>query len=285
MYQGNEGIGIDLHKRRKSAVNITPKALRKLYETYYKPSNMYMVVVGDIKSTHAIKSEILKNFPKRKNDYVRPISPFNFQITQDKPQYRNVIKKKKQVEIAIGFLTNIGRKGNSFYGLNLLTNLLGKSHTGRLWIALREKKGLAYKVHVYLDMYEETSSLIIITAVNVEDVEETIKTVANEIKKISKTNPITSKEFRESKKEITSTLLRESSNVKNVAALLLDQAMYNDKQRGYDDEIKEYKKLTISKLKKLYKIVFDYEHLNIATIGPKSIEVKIKNLMNTPELW
>ena len=75
-------------------------------------------------------------------------------------------------------------KSKDFYPMLILNRILGNPFTGRLWVEIREKHGLAYEIGSSLDLRELSNVLIGYFKCDNKDSQKTIELVKQEIKKL-----------------------------------------------------------------------------------------------------
>src|SRR3989344_3818719 len=73
------------------------------------------------------------------------------------------------------------------FALAVLATILGGGMSSRLFLEVREKRGLAYSIHASVDRYPDCAYLAVQAGVEHGKLEETVKTVLGEFKKMKKT--------------------------------------------------------------------------------------------------
>jgi len=123
--------------------NWTQKDLERYFKTYYAPNNCVVVVSG------AIKLEKVKEFAKK---YLEPIpaqiAPPQVHIVEPKQIGERRIMVQKEVAtpyLMIGYHTPES-KNEDYYALNILSSVLSKGNSSRLYSSLVDQKQLATQV-------------------------------------------------------------------------------------------------------------------------------------------
>jgi zinc protease len=164
--------------------NWTQKDLERYFKTYYAPNNCVVVVSG------AIKLEKVKEFAKK---YLEPIpaqiAPPQVHIVEPKQIGERRITVQKEVAtpyLMIGYHTPES-KSEDYYALNILSSVLSRGNSSRLYSSLVDQKQLATQVFTdFGDSFDPNLfNLYAIANKNVKatDLEEAIYVEIEKIKK------------------------------------------------------------------------------------------------------
>ena len=131
----------------------TPKIIKEIdrdemyafYKKYYQPSNMLLVVSGNI--DRRVKGWIEKRFGSHKDgkESVDGFETLELPALTKRPRARVQTKSTEQIQLAIGF-PSFGTQDPRNPAVTLLANILGGNMSSRLFTEVRERKGLAYFV-------------------------------------------------------------------------------------------------------------------------------------------
>jgi predicted Zn-dependent peptidase len=123
--------------------NVTLNDVILNYNTYFAPSNAYLVIVGDV-NFKDVKKEVERLFGKWK----KATAP---QLTYSDPkdvQYSQInfidVPNAVQSEIALVNLSNLKMTDKEYFAALLANQILGGGGEGRLFLNLREKHGWTY---------------------------------------------------------------------------------------------------------------------------------------------
>ncbi|MCD3216139.1 insulinase family protein [Clostridium botulinum C] len=164
----------------KSVKSFTRKNLVDFYEKYYVPNNTYITVVSS-KNHEEVLKLVEKYFANWKTKEVKRSKV----IYEDNISCKKISYKKDIEQSTIIYLYtfhNLDKKEE--LALRILNYKLGESANSLLFRKLREEKGLAYDIYSELDATKNVKILNIYTAVNEEDVEESLKLIDNIISDI-----------------------------------------------------------------------------------------------------
>jgi zinc protease len=131
-----------------SIAAIRPEKLKAFHRGWLRPDRLVISVSGAI--SRLALEEWVKNLDQRAQSVISSVAPFNLPQTLDDepalkaPRWVERPLGREQTHILVGGLGTRVRSEDR-YPLKLLQTLLG-GQSGRLFLELREKKGLAYTV-------------------------------------------------------------------------------------------------------------------------------------------
>lgn len=167
--------------------NVTPESVKNAYDEILRTSNKTLVLVGDIDDNYAenLLNKYLCELPK--SEGVNP-EGVNSEISKPdalKNEYAELIKEDaQQAQILQGWLVpTIG--SDDYACLKLLNIILGASGlSSRLFLELREKKGLAYTVRTSCESFSKCAVFSIYIGTEPSNIETSIAGFKEEIEKI-----------------------------------------------------------------------------------------------------
>ena len=137
---------LDVLGNKDTVKELTPRKLADFYKRYYPPSEMTLAVVGDV-DPHAFVTKASKLFdtpPTRSKPPKVPVEPPR-PATGPVEVVRHL--PKQQAHLVVGFPgTTVSAQDR--YPLEVLSTILS-GQGGRLFLELRDKQGLAYRVSAF----------------------------------------------------------------------------------------------------------------------------------------
>ncbi|KEH88114.1 M16 family metallopeptidase [Clostridium novyi] len=164
----------------ESVKSFNREDLLKFYKSYYVPNNVYITVVSSMEHDEVFQlvKECFSNWDSKKVIMEDIICEKN--IPLKKYSYKKDIEQSTIIYLYT--FHNLSKKEE--LALRILNYKLGESANSLLFRKLREEKGLAYDVYSELDATKNVKILNIYTAVNEEDVDESINVIENTINDI-----------------------------------------------------------------------------------------------------
>ncbi len=176
----NSPLKYDVAGIEENVKSFSHKELIKFYKDFYKPNNSLVTIVSSFDHDHALKmiSDAFMNWEK--GDIKT-----NSVINEDNIRTK-VITKKDNIELStiIYLFTFYNLEKKYELPLRILNHRLGESSNSLLFREIRENKGLAYDIYSHLDISENVKTMYIYTAVDEEDIEETIKAIEETLESI-----------------------------------------------------------------------------------------------------
>ena len=272
---GDQPAGWDIIGTKNIVGNMKRDNFIDYLKNNYSAKNTIIAVAGNIDQKKVI-NKIEKYFKGINDQSVK--SKLKVKEKQDKPECLIKYKETDQTHLMLGV-----RAYNIFhpdkYALGVLGTILGGYMSSRLFISVRERQGLAYYISASADIDTDTGSLIVNAGVDNQKVDQAIKTILDELKKITK-QKISLKELKKAKDHIKgSTLIgMESSDVQ--ASFYASQELLTNNILTLEEKFSKINKVTINDIQRVAKDIFRPENLNLALIGPfkdkKRFEKKLK---------
>jgi predicted Zn-dependent peptidase len=269
---GDQPLGWDIGGTIETVKKITREQLCDYYNNYYVPGNMVLVVAGDIAIGQKMK-KLLEYFNQKNKNSKKTINLNNKFLKYNWPQeeialaQRVAVKERKldQTHMILGF-PSISNHDPARYASALMTTILGVGMSSRLFVEVREKRGLAYMIRAGQALFRDVGVFQIQAGLDPARLKEAIKVIKDEILKIS-SESVTSLELKEAKSSIIGrmTLGAEDSSV--LADWFGKQFWFNKKIETQADVFKKIKAVTISDVQKIAKKIFKMNEMRMAAIG------------------
>jgi len=265
IYKGNP-LGFDVIGRKDTVVTFNRKTFTDYMRNLYHPKNAVLVIAGGLKE-NGNYLEIIKDkfggWQQGKKAVFKIVKK-----VQKTPQ--NLIKHKKteQTHFVLGFrafsLFDPGK-----YTLSLLATLLGGGASSRLFIEVRERRGLAYYISTSTSLYQDTGSISTQAGVgnNLENLREAITVTLDEHRNIAK-GRITQDEFVRAKEMVKGRLLLALEDSYRLASFLGTPALLEDKIETPDEVIRKLNAVKLEEVVDLADKLFKPKNLNFSLIGP-----------------
>lgn len=169
--------------------------MKKLYSSH----RMSVIVAGKVDSATVNRKveEYFGSFDK----FETPGAP---EVVEKDSGPKLLIKTKKteQAHFALGVRTVGMRAHNDRYALSVLSTILGGGMSSRLFHEVREKRGLAYYVRAFSEKHTDCGYLATFSGVDPTRIDEAVKVVAAEMRKIATRGAIQDKELTKAKEYI-----------------------------------------------------------------------------------
>ncbi|MEA3273625.1 MAG: pitrilysin family protein [Patescibacteria group bacterium] len=195
------------------------------------------------------------------------------QVFRSKMQY----KKTDQSHCILGFrATDLFNKER--YPLSLIATILGQGMSSRLFLEIREKRGLAYYINASLELYTDSGYLAVQAGLDSSRLEEAVKAILGEFHKMTQ-EKVGTDELKKAKEYLRgrSSISMESSNAQ--ALYYGNQQILKKKIETLEEKFKILEQVTPADILRVAKKTFSPKALNLAVIGPRRQSQKMKKIL------
>jgi predicted Zn-dependent peptidase len=276
----NNPLGFEITGTKKTVTSFTRQTFLDYINNLYHPKNAVLVVAGGLNKIQNSKFKSQNDNAKIKN-YLKIIeekfggwtngekaSFIPVEENQDKPQIFVKTKKTEQTHFCLGyraFSFNEERK----YALSLLAAILGGGMSSRLFIEVRERKGLCYYISTDKEQYADCGYIVTQAGVSndLEKVKLAIDLILKEHQKIVR-GDLKKEELKKAKEFLKGRLLLSLEDSFRVASFLGTKKLLQDRIETPEEVIAKIEKVKGEEIVDLAKEIFIPSRLNLSLIGP-----------------
>ncbi len=245
---------------------LTRQQLVDFHRTWFGPSGLILVVVGDV-PTSAVMTSATKAFSQWRSE--RPVDPPLTSPNGTRVRRLRVVPmmNKSQTDVAYG-LVGIRRSDPEYYATWVMNNALGQyALGGRLGDSIRERQGMAYYVYSSLDASVAAGPLLIRAGVAASNVERTIASIDTELRSL-RTNGLTPTELDESKQYLIGSLPRQLETNSDIAGFLLTAQIF-DLGMDFDEQLPDLiAGVSLEAANQSVKRLLDPDRATVVVAGP-----------------
>lgn len=269
-------LGRDIIGTEKTIRNIKKSDFVNHKLMHYFADNLLLTVSGGIKENEVVKLAD-KYFGSLAQSKRKEISVG--ESKQTKPQVLLKTRKDGQVNMILGFRGYPLGHENRFTEA-VLASILGMGMSSRLFIEIRERRGLAYSVHTSSEHYVDTGYFATYAGVDPKKAEETVKVMLKEHYGIANGKlPISDKELKKAKEFLKGHLALSLENTKSVNHFFGERQLLLDKIETPEEIFAEIDKVTTGDIVGVAREMFKPEKLNLALIGPYKDQKRFEKLL------
>ena len=272
-------LGRNIAGTKEVIKKITRKDIVDYVKTYYQPKNMIISIAG------AYRDADLEKFI---NNHWSKVSNSQFplwqkvQEHQKEPMLKIESKKTEQYHWALGF-RSYDHNHPEYITQILLATLLGGGMSSRLFVEIRERRGLAYYVRAQSSNYQDTGNFVIQAGVRLDALLQALQVAISELKKI-KTEAVAERELKKAKEFLKGTLTLSLEASESLLGWYLEQAAFRKKILEPEKAFALVDKVTQADIQRVATDLFQKEKLNLAIIGPDRAEPQIRKLLSSKNL-
>ena len=264
--------------------NITVDDCVKYYNTYFKPNNAYLVIVGDITPEEA-KAQANKYFSKWEKG---TIPSFNYNTpTPVKGAQVRFGNKDGAVQSVINISYPVDMKPGSADAIkaSLMNSILGGGiFSGRLMQNLREKKAYTYGARSNISTDKLLGNFNAFASVRNEVTDSSVTEFLYEMNRIVK-EPVSESDLKLAKSSTAGNFGRSLESPQTIANFALNTFRYNLPKDYYNNYLKNVDAVTVADIQAMASKYIRPENCNIVVVGNKdNVADKLKKFDADGEL-
>jgi predicted Zn-dependent peptidase len=259
---GDQPVGWNIAGTEKTVRSFSRKQLSDHRAGNYVNGATTVIVGGSFNEKETIKKieTAFSALPSTEKQTKLPISE-----SQSAPAIATLFKETDQTHLVIGVRTfpiNDEREPT----MSVLSTILGKGMSSRLFTKMREELGICYYVRTSPDSFTDHGNLTISAGVDNSRVEEGIKGILGECKRL-KDELVSDAELKKAKDYIAGTTMLEMETSDARAQFFGFEEALKHKLESPDDIIAKINAVTAADVQKLAREIFVDKVLNMAIVG------------------
>lgn len=278
IYGNEHPYGHLLQGDETSTGAVTVEDIRQFYETYYRPNNAALIVVGDVRMETLIP-RLEKAFAKWESKQVPTVELTAVTVKRDRATIYLVDKPGSvQSVLSIGHV-GVSRSTPDYFPLLVLNRVLGGTSAARVGANIRESKGYSYGAYTNF-LYRRGPGLFSAeSAVKTDVTKESITEFLKELRGIRGDRPVTEAELELAKQGLVRSYPRGFETPGQIAARLTDVVVYglpDDYFNQYMDKLKAVTGQDVARVAERY---LDPSRMAILVVGDrKTIEASLRSM-------
>ena len=248
-------------------------------DCFYRPDQMLLTVAGAVSGSAL--AQVKKTVASLAGVKSAQTPSFNRVLIKKEVSIseRCTIKFKEtdQAHLVLGYpgINYDDRRGPA---LAVLNTLFGGLMSSRLFIAVREKRGLAYMIRSSSSPYKDVGSFYVQAGLDKQRVEEAIQVILEEIHSLTLVGP-TVEEVKRAKDYLTGRLVLSLEDSSDLANWYAKQAALMKRTETPEERLAKIKKVTVNDVAKVAKEIFKKDQLRLVILGPYKDKVRFLKLM------
>jgi zinc protease len=277
LYGENHPYGKSLGGDENSVRALTRTEIQKFYETFYRPNNATLIVVGDV-DVKSLLPQLEKAFANWKAAEVPKIEVPN-KSDFDKPGIYIIDRPgAAQSVLSIGHI-GVSRDNPDFFALTVMNSILGGQFSARVNMNLREDKGYTYGARTSWSFRRGAgpfeASADVQTAVTKESVIEFMK----ELKGIRGAIPVTTAELEYNKQSLIRRFPAGFETVGQISAQLANLVVYGLPDSYFNEYIRKINAVTLDDINRVANKYLKPDKMAILIVGDRQvIEPKLREI-------
>lgn len=271
----NSPLGYSIIGTEEIIKSVTIDDFKNYHQAHYLPSQAAFVVIGNLDGKDidgAIEEELGALVA---GDVSKP----EFVTTPSQTGLKVLNKKTDQTHFMLAVADpTLSLTGKDRYIAQVMNSVLGSGMSSRLFLNIREKKGLAYSIHSDFHSFEDTGMIAVSGGVNTDKVHQTLEALDEEFARLQ--NELVGSQ------ELTKAINKVVGSFDLAADRPVDMATWYGTSHllggieTYEEAQAMMKKVTAAQIQTLAKKIFGKEHQALAVIGPYPSDEKFKAFLH-----
>ena len=272
---GDQAMGWDQIGTKETINSITRDQIVDYKHALYTPDNTIISVAGNITEDEAIDL-VKKYFPFKDDKHTIEPKPYIKMDTSKKVILQN--KKTEQAHLIIGTEGVPARHADEFTE-KILSVILGGNMSSRMFLNVREAKGLSYYIRTTTDDYNDVGAISTSAGVDLSRVDLAIEAILEEYRKITE-EKVGDIELNKAKEFMKGKIILRLEDSEEYAHLMGKQALLYPEIETVDDILKKIDAVTADDVLRLSKELLQEDKFRMALIGPYDDEEHFSQLLH-----
>ncbi|MHB0868704.1 MAG: M16 family metallopeptidase [Chloroflexota bacterium] len=267
-------LGRDTAGTRESVARISREDLLRYMAGQYGPLSTVVAIAGQI-TLEQVEEITNRHF----GHWSSPATGSWFPAIdgQSGPRVSLKSKRTEQANLCLA-VQGLPSEHPDRYAQDVMNTILGEGMSSRLFLQIREKLGLAYDVHSYVNHFRDTGSQVVFAGVDTRKANQTVQAILEEMAKLRQDIP--EEELTRAKESMKGRLQLRLEDTRSVASWTGAQELLRNTIMTVDEAIQVIDSVTSEDIRRVACHLFARDRLNLAVVGPYRSEDRFLNLLN-----
>jgi predicted Zn-dependent peptidase len=270
----NHPLSNEISGSEESVTAMQHSHFMEYISSFYVPSNMCVAVVGKLPKN--IEELVEDKFASLRSDKKIEFQRVNIP-DQDAPRVNVFEKQVDQVQLVLG-TAGYDRHDDKRYAARILATILGEGMSSRLFLEVREKRGLAYATAADYDYFKDTGCFVCYAGLRTSKAEEGLHVMLGELEKM-KTVVVTSEELEKAKEMIRGRLALRMESTNFLAEMYGTEYVLEREIESVEEFLEKIDQVTAEDVQNVAQELFQKNRYNLQIIGPFKDEDKFAKLL------
>ncbi len=269
----NHPLGRDIAGSKESVAAISQDMMLDYLAHQYLPGNTVVGIAGALQH-----QEMVTAVDQTLGNWADQQPHAGYSAYKERQFLRLHIEKKdtEQAHLCLA-LTGLPLLHPKRFTLDLLNVILGEGMSSRLFTEIRDKLGLAYSIHSYVEHFLDTGSVTIYAGVEPKNLPVAIKAILEQLSQLKETVP--EPELTKAKEMSKGRLLLRMEDSRSVAGWMGGQEILTGRILSVDQVVSIIDAITAEELKQLAQELLVGSQLRLAVVGPVSSDEPLKEIL------
>ncbi len=273
----SSSLGWDIGGEDEIILGMKRESMMHFRDSHYHGKNLVVGIAGNFDEKQGLK-QIQKYFGSswERGTSANVFPPYRFRAKK-KPSLLVHYKDTEQVQCAFGF-HGFSNTHPDVYAASLLSIILGGSMSSRLFIAVRERKGLCYSIRASHQSFLDTGVFSVQAGLDKSRIHLALRTILQELTRVKK-HGVTESELKRAKDFIKGKMALQFEDSENVVSWYVTQEVLTKKLFTPEEKFEKFAKVTRADIARVAHTLFSTPRTHLAIIGPYKDSQEFEKLM------
>ncbi len=270
---GNCPLGWDTIGTHDVINSVGQADFQKHKDNLYTPDNLVITFAGKTTDEQALdlSSKYFGSLSGTKQREFEPLDGYG----KDKVYLRT--KKTEQSHLVIG-VPSFGSQDDRHFAQKLLSIILGGNMSSRMFLNIREAKGMCYYIDSDVDSYLDAGSFSTRAGIDQSRLDEAVKLIINEYDQVA-LHGVLDEEVARAKSYMKGSIILSLEDSEDLAHFFGKQQLLYPNVRSVDEYIGMIEAVTKEDVDQLAKDLLGHENLRLAVIGNTDNKAGLESLL------
>jgi predicted Zn-dependent peptidase len=266
-------LGRDIAGSKESVAAITQDMMLDYLAHQYLPSNTVVSIAGALQPREMVTAvgQALGHWAD-----LKPRPGYSAYKEQKFPRLHIERKDTEQAHLCLA-LNGLSLFHPKRFTLDLLNVILGEGMSSRLFTEIRDRLGLAYSIHSYIEHFLDTGSVTIYAGVGLKNLQVAIQAILEQLSQLKETVP--EAELSKAKELSKGRLLLRMEDSRSVAGWMGGQEILTNRTLSVDQVVSIIDAITAEELRQLAQELLVASQLRLAVVGPVADDEPLAELL------
>jgi predicted Zn-dependent peptidase len=256
-------VGWDIAGTKESVSAISREDMLNYIDQTYTPGSTVISLAGNLDHDQVV-SQLERDLGSWQQRAVPSFLPAETAPTG--PTVRLESRDTEQAHLCLGFRA-LARNDPDRFKLTLLNAVLGEGMSSRLFIEIREKRGLAYSVGSYTQRLRDTGAMVLHAGVEPQKAGDTLSALVEQLQ-ILRDKPVPLAELNKAREYTKGGILLSMEDTFANLGWVGRQELLHPQVLTVDQVIERLDAVTVADVQAVAQRLFATEKLNFAIVGP-----------------
>ncbi len=270
---GDVPLGWDTIGTHKVIKSVQQSDFQEHKDMLYTPDNLVVAFAGKIEVPQSLQlaDRYFGTISGSKSRDFAPLDAYG----KNKVFLRS--KKTEQSHLVIG-VPGVGSQDKRHFAHKLLAIILGGNMSSRMFLNIREAKGMCYYIDTDTDSYLDAGALSTRAGIDQSRLEEAVKLIIHEYDTVAK-DGVTPEEVKRAKAYMKGSIILSLEDSEELAHFFGRQQLLYPKVRDIDEYIAAIENVSLEEINGLARDLLTHDRLRLTVIGNTEDEAGLKKLL------